>query len=309
MAAFITLTNYTRRSLLDHAFGIATYTAPTIYMAIGRSGGGFTGWNLAGTGGTEPVGNGYARTLVGAWDTPTNNDSGSTVSAQTQNTNPIVFPTQTPAGWGTIAYGALFDASSGGNCLAFFNITAGTATVGNQVTFAAGEISVVFQSSAQPTQFHTDRMTIPMMEHLLGISTWSPPSSLYLGMINLAFGGMVSDSYTEHDNGSYARIALGSLVSAYDVGSEEGGNLTGIITRNSTHLAFPTLTAAATGGIDCIGLFDASSGGNLLATADSSDGPNDYGAGLDTFYLRYFGESDGGTLDGLSAYGSVVFKM
>jgi hypothetical protein len=108
------MTGFTDRvaqGILAHIVGkTPLFTLPTAYVAL------FTAVGTdAGTGFTEPVGGGYARvsTVAGDW----NAASGSAPS-QISNANPINFPTAT-ANWGSIIGFGLYDASSGGNLLAW----------------------------------------------------------------------------------------------------------------------------------------------------------------------------------------------
>jgi hypothetical protein len=96
----------------------------TVYVAL------FTAAPNKAGGGSEVVGNGYARfqTAISDWAT-----TGSPVSAS--NVNPFVFPEATPAGWGTIVAAAVFDALSGGNML-FFDTLNSSVDVGAGETFA-----------------------------------------------------------------------------------------------------------------------------------------------------------------------------
>lgn len=298
MSAFIELTDYARGLFLDHTFGTSAMTAPTIYMALGRSGMGLTGWSRAGaTSGTEPVGNGYARTLVGPWDAATDFDSAPTTGgASSVNSDPIVFPTQTPSGWGALAYGALFDAPTGGNCLAFFNIASGTGTAGNQITFGAGELTLLLIPPVSQFTFSTARMTIPIIEHFLDVNPWTPPT-YYVGLNTAA--NLANNTYTEVSGGSYARVALGSCVSAY-LQTPADADTIGFITANSASVVFPTATAdwPSSGSIVSAGLFDASSGGNLMAVVDKTGIAASIASG-ETAYIRTAGEADGGTFDSL----------
>ena len=84
-------------------------TAPvTVYVALST-----TLINDDGTGLTEPVGNGYARTVV-IYDAP------ALGIAQNQL---VTFPQATGA-WGTITHFAVMDAVTGGNMLYHDNVTA-----------------------------------------------------------------------------------------------------------------------------------------------------------------------------------------
>jgi hypothetical protein len=100
-------TNYLENKILGHVFGGVAYTAPTKYVGLFTAAPGEAG------GGTEVVGNGYAR------QTSTYSVTGNVAS----NSATIEFPTATGAGWGTLTYLAIFDAVSGGNMLAYAQLT------------------------------------------------------------------------------------------------------------------------------------------------------------------------------------------
>jgi hypothetical protein len=100
---------YLCNKLLDHWLGASSFTAPvTVYVAL------FTVAPTAAGGGTEVSGGSYARVAK------TNNLTNfpAAASAQKKNGTVIDFGTAT-ADWGTVIGAALFDASSGGNLLAY----------------------------------------------------------------------------------------------------------------------------------------------------------------------------------------------
>ena len=99
-----------------------------------------TAWYLGvGTGNTditltgEPSGNGYAR-----------QSAAFTVSGDTaSNSGAITFGPNTTSAWGTMASVAIFDASTGGNCLWAGPLTDAKAiAVGDSLTIAIGALSV-----------------------------------------------------------------------------------------------------------------------------------------------------------------------
>jgi hypothetical protein len=113
----MSFSNYLENKVLGHVFGAAAYTAPaTLYLALFT-----TDPGEAGTG-TEVSGGSYARQTVAFTVT----------GAQAANTAAVEFPTAT-ASWGTITYGAVYDAVSGGNLLA-----SGALTVSK--TIASGDV-------------------------------------------------------------------------------------------------------------------------------------------------------------------------
>lgn len=126
------LSDYLEAALLDHLFGLATFTAPsTLYVALS------TADPLDdGSGITEPVGGGYARVSVAAgaaqWTRTAN---------EVVNDNTVSFPEATSS-WGTITHAALYDAASGGNLLAHTALGSPAAVASNTVPrFAAGVLA------------------------------------------------------------------------------------------------------------------------------------------------------------------------
>jgi hypothetical protein len=107
MAGF--LSEYLAHELLDHVFSAATYTPPvTMYCAL------FTAAPTSAGGGTEATGGSYARVAV------TNNATNFPAASSQikRNGTAITFPTPT-ADWGTIIGAGWYDASTGGNLLAY----------------------------------------------------------------------------------------------------------------------------------------------------------------------------------------------
>ena len=97
-------------AFLDHLVGKTAYTMPTAYVGL------FTTAPTDAGGGVEVSGGSYVRqsTIGDDW----NASSGGSIS----NVNDITFPEAT-ADWGTVTHFALFDASSGGNMLAWGALT------------------------------------------------------------------------------------------------------------------------------------------------------------------------------------------
>lgn len=105
---------YLANKLLDHQVGKASFTMPTVYVALSS-----TEPTLAGGNVTEPSGGSYARVATSAatWN--------SAASGAIDNAQAIMFPTAT-ADWASganLPYGVLFDAATGGNMLAFGTFT------------------------------------------------------------------------------------------------------------------------------------------------------------------------------------------
>jgi len=106
----MSFTNYLEDKVLKHVFGGAAYTAPaTIYVGLYTAAPSDTG------GGTEVSGGSYARQSAAFTVSGTN-------PTEAANTAGVEFPTAS-ANWGTITYMGVFDALTGGNLLAFAQLT------------------------------------------------------------------------------------------------------------------------------------------------------------------------------------------
>jgi hypothetical protein len=124
--------DYLELEVLDHVFGAATYTPPaTIYVAL------FTVAPTDAGGGTEVSGGGYAR--LGVTNNATNFPAASS-GAKTNGTD-FTFGTATGANWGTVVAVGLFDALSGGNLLAWADLTVNKSVDdGDTASFPAGDL-------------------------------------------------------------------------------------------------------------------------------------------------------------------------
>ena len=127
MAGF---SDYLEDKVLDHVFGGNAYTAPsTLYVALYTSAPSDTG------GGTEVSGGGYVRQTATFTVSGTNPTTAS-------NTGAIEYPTAT-ANYGTVTSVGIFDALSGGNLLAYANLTASkVVSTGDVFRFNAGDLDV-----------------------------------------------------------------------------------------------------------------------------------------------------------------------
>lgn len=122
--------NFLEAELLDHLFDIGAYSAPTIYAGLSTADPGDDAAGLS-----EP-GSNYARILVSGWSR-----SGSEVD----NDAAITFA-EASGSWGTITYGCLFDAVSGGNLLLSFVLdTPRAITSGVTPRFSAGEFNIALE--------------------------------------------------------------------------------------------------------------------------------------------------------------------
>jgi hypothetical protein len=137
------LSDYLENKLIDHVFRGTAYTAPgTIYVAL------FTSSCSDSAGGTEVTGGSYARPSITSNGTNWANTqaSGTGVSSgtggTTSNSSAVNFATPS-AGWGTVTYWGLYDASTSGNLLICAALTASkTINSGDTVSFAGGALTV-----------------------------------------------------------------------------------------------------------------------------------------------------------------------
>lgn len=119
--------------VLDHVFGAASYSAPgTTYIAL------YTAAPSDSGGGTEVTGGSYARVAV------TNNATNWPAASAGAKANGTVFDFGTAsANWGTVVAMAILDASSGGNFLAWGDLTASkTINNGDSATFPVGDLDI-----------------------------------------------------------------------------------------------------------------------------------------------------------------------
>lgn len=103
--------DYTENLLLNWLLTTNSATRPTAWYV-----GLFTAAPSDTGGGTEVTGNGYARVATG-----TMSISGTATTAS--NAAAIEFAAASGGNWGTITHAAIFDASSGGNMLAWAPLT------------------------------------------------------------------------------------------------------------------------------------------------------------------------------------------
>lgn len=123
----MSFSNYLETKVLAHTFSNTAYTSPsTVYVGL------FTSSPSEDGSGTEVSGGSYAR-QSGAFTT-----SGNTATTSAA----IEFPTATAA-WGTITHIGIYDASSGGNLLAYAALTASKAIASGDVfRIPAGDIDI-----------------------------------------------------------------------------------------------------------------------------------------------------------------------
>ena len=124
--------DYTEQKVLDHIFNLAAWTVPAnLYIGL------FTAAPNDAGGGTEVVGNAYARVQV-TNSSSTWSRSGSTIS----NGVAITFAAPSPGTWGTVTHYGIFDASTSGNLIFWSALSSATTTsVGVALSFSGGTLT------------------------------------------------------------------------------------------------------------------------------------------------------------------------
>lgn len=119
--------NYLSNEILDHVFSGNAFTAPSnYYVAL------YTVAPTASGGGTEVTGGGYVRKAA----------TFTTSATQSTNQSAVEFPTATAA-YGNVVAAAVLDASSGGNLLAFANLTAAkNIAIGDVLRIPANDLDI-----------------------------------------------------------------------------------------------------------------------------------------------------------------------
>lgn len=114
---------------------------------------------------------------------------------------------------------------------------------------------------------YTNYLNQKIIQFVFGGVTFSPPSTLYVGLSSaqptLAQAGSVPWNFLEPSGAGYARVSV--LASAFTGASTQSFN--GYEVQNTGTIAFPVSTGPWLGGVSLAyaGFWDASSGGNLLA--------------------------------------------
>jgi hypothetical protein len=237
------LTAYLQKKLGDHAIGKASYTMPTVHLALLSASPGEAG-SLT----SEFSGGSYARVALTAKMGAADSTTGISL-----NTSVVTFPSPTAA-WGSLVYAAIVDASSGGNVL--FYMPVGNPIVVNNgdpaPSFPIGSISVSIAGAL--SIMITSYLMKKLVDHALGKSAYTMPIAVYHLLLasNPTIAGTLS---SEVGVGAYARQELTSAMSVFDA-------TTGIAS-NTTALAYPTPTADYP-SVNYTGIADAASAGNLL---------------------------------------------
>ena len=225
--------DYLENKLLNHVLKVSSFSVPTnLYVSLHTADPTDTGT------GTEVSGTSYARTLCNGWTTA--------ASRASSNSAAVTFPAA-GGSWGTITHWAVWDASTGGNCLFHGSITTPNAIIAtNIVSFAIGQLSLSFVSGV-----YSNYLANKLLDHVLKVASYTVPTNIYVGL-STANPGDSGSGLSEPSGNAYAR----TLANSWSTSSAGASS-------NSAAITFTTATGSW-GTITHAGLFDASSAGNNL---------------------------------------------
>ncbi|MCC7462087.1 MAG: hypothetical protein IT480_06440 [Gammaproteobacteria bacterium] len=114
----------------------------------------------------------------------------------------------------------------------------------------------------------SDYLENNLIDWLLRAQSFTPPATVYVGLLTAAPSD--SGGGTEVSGGSYARVSVASSLANWagtqSAASTTASSGTGGTTSNNGAITFPSPTANW-GTVTHVGIYDASSGGNLLIWA------------------------------------------
>lgn len=228
------LSTYAANALLAHIFKGAAFNQPAgLYVALSTADPGESGSGLA-----EVSGGSYSRVSAGSF--------AAAASRATSNSGNIVFPKATGS-WGTVTHWTLFDASTGGNMLAYGALTLSkTVNTGNTVKILAGEMDISITTGGLSTATANK-----LLDHLLKNTAYTQPSNIYIAA-STANPTDAGSGLTEPSGNGYAR----KLYNTWDTPASSHTSNTGAVTFDTATGSWGTITHCA--------VMDASSGGNIL---------------------------------------------
>jgi hypothetical protein len=111
----------------------------------------------------------------------------------------------------------------------------------------------------------TDYLEQKVLEYVFRGQPFAQPSALYVGLFTVLPTSDAGTGGTEVSGGGYQRMSLGTLSSAWTAWTAASG------IRNAADISFPQATTAW-GTVVGMGIWDAATGGNLLAFAAFTTG-------------------------------------
>lgn len=239
--------NYLRDKLNDHIHGGTAYTPPvTLYFGL------MTLMPVASGGGTEVTGGSYARVAA------TNNSSNFPASSggSKQNANAITWPSPT-ANWGTVLGIAAYDASTGGNLLAFGTLTTATVINSGATPFAINSSGLTF-NFASATNWST-YLQNKILDLVWSATSWTSPATTYISS-QIVLPAADGTGGTEVTASGYGRTAVTNNSTSWPASS-------GQVKQNAIAFTLTAAAAASWGLVAGLAEWDAGTGGNLLEDA------------------------------------------
>lgn len=257
------LSHYTVNKAVDHVFRGRTFSPPGelwwgLLTALPA-----TDW---GNDPTELTAGDYARKELSPSDSHFlatqggNLGASSGASGRTQNVFTVLFG-QAASDWGTLVGIGIWDAETDGNLIGWAELNDYvTVATDDQVAIPQRDVFIVLNDGCL-----TDYVENKLIDLLFRNRAWTVPASHYWALFEVdpadAGGG------TELAGGGYARVAVTADWVNYrttqgTVANEASSGKSGRIVL-ATNVQFPTITNGKT--IGAVGLFDASTSGNLLA--------------------------------------------
>lgn len=221
------LGTYGANKILDHITGRASWSMPTVHVSIHNG-------NPGNNGANEHTYLGYSR------QQPASGWNVATLGNPATNDGDITFGV-VPTGGITVSHVGIWDASSGGNFIFGFSIPTRNFPAGSTPKILDEALEIIALDN------FSDYLKHRIVNHMLGETSYSMPSTVYLAVID--------DGGTEFTGGGYARQAT-----AFDPAASKE-----IV--NAAEENFGTASGNL-GDTDTWRLYDNSSGGNILIFGD-----------------------------------------
>lgn len=248
------LTDYAENAFLDLALVGTAFSSPaTVYMAL------MSGSGTDSTDGGEKSGGSYARQAI---------TFGAPSAGTITNTNGLRF-TGLTTGFVTITGWSIYDAATGGNRLAYGNLTTGQSHQANEdFRFEVGSISLTVANIS--TRFSTYLANAALNHLFRNVAFTSPSASLYL---SLHTGVPGTTGANEVSGGNYSRQSI-AFVDTATAGWVDSDGFSGF-----------QCSGASWGHLAYWGIWDASTSGNFLGSGTVNGGTGQSVSDGDYFYF------------------------
>ena len=112
----------------------------------------------------------------------------------------------------------------------------------------------------------SDYLENKIIDHVFRATAYTAPATMYVGLLTAAPSD--TGGGTEVSGNAYARVAVTNGLTAWagtqSAGSTTASSGTGGTTSNNAVITFPTPTPSGWGTVVAVGVYDASTAGNLL---------------------------------------------